>query len=878
MAIQSKEFVGIAEGIKSHELSTKGKIESLRGAISELSGQRMSLGNRISYLEAALAAAYEDTDEDGDPDYGRISAIEAQISVAESELSAVEGQLDVAHGELSHSEAELESVMEEKAQTLFEIQERARKTSSNIAVAGGMYGAYSGVGSSLQSSMQTSLASLSQAASILDGSVDGFAGGGSGGRDGGSTGGRGVSSSGDISTSALSAFAPGNTAAPVNGTTSRGASPSDFSTHHTNTVTPATASGFHSSKKSSNPQKTSNFNSQQSGNSYAVSAFSDTNSDVSGSQASNFNSSQNPTKMESRFTKGGKKNNMTDWERTSLRPEEEAILREMEENGELDVRPSQMSHSSVDMSVPRLSKTPIEIDMPYSDTTDKEAFLGQGYMQEDGINSMTVDEYLSNYESRTQNGRAPEGTETQKEYRYVAIEVTAADLMSENPDMSYEDARNAAKNMFRKSAALHNPDQIAGGDPTNIHAIGSGHVNSAFGSLWGHGRAEQLHSQVVELSKNMTDEERKNTYLHVRLNMHPKGAKKESHDELERGFNLGALASKFTKGKHQSQSAPVTSVPKNSADIRNDFIQRLQVDVEPVIRPVNFASSSTDDDDISIGARVRVRQPDREYERGLLSKFGLGYQTSQSTPASTVAAEPNARNQILAGKNNSKSSTFQTPRSLSKTAESWTKGAGNTVTYNTPIETGKKLDFHQGKVQNFEGTCGLVSCVNVLRMSGVSISEADVVKYASTTYEDNTNSFLASLKRKTLCTTNSAPSSNGGTSAASRKKILDHFGIPSRTAPQSIETIAQAVSSGHGVIASVHAETLYFRRRPIHPDLHAITITSVQKDNTGKILGFYVCDSNSYVLGGTGATYYTADEISEALSDRECNITTTIIR
>ena len=75
MAIRSKEFVGIAEDIKSHELSTKGRIENLRGTISELSGIKRSLDNQISYLEAALAAAYEDTDEDGDPDYGRISAI-----------------------------------------------------------------------------------------------------------------------------------------------------------------------------------------------------------------------------------------------------------------------------------------------------------------------------------------------------------------------------------------------------------------------------------------------------------------------------------------------------------------------------------------------------------------------------------------------------------------------------------------------------------------------------------------------------------------------------------------------------------------------------------------------------------------------------------
>ena len=210
---------------------------------------KQSLDNQISYFEAALAAAYEDTDEDGYPDYGRIATIESQISSAERELSEVEGELDTANGELSQSQAELESVMEEKACTLFEIQERARKTSNNIAVAGGMYGAYSGVGSSLQSSMQTSLASLSQAASILDGSVDGFTGGGSSGGNGGgqgSIGGRGITSQGELSTSALSAFSIGNPSSVLSGNTSPASLPSNYTTEHTNGVTPATTPQFSS--------------------------------------------------------------------------------------------------------------------------------------------------------------------------------------------------------------------------------------------------------------------------------------------------------------------------------------------------------------------------------------------------------------------------------------------------------------------------------------------------------------------------------------------------------------------------------------------------------------------------------------------------------
>ena len=126
MAVRSRDFVGIAEGIRSHELSTKSQIENLKGRMSELSGRRSSLNSTISYLEAAIAAAYEDTDEDGDPDYGLIASLEAEKSSAENELSGVEQDLDSTGSELESKQNELEAVEEEKAQTLFEIQERAK--------------------------------------------------------------------------------------------------------------------------------------------------------------------------------------------------------------------------------------------------------------------------------------------------------------------------------------------------------------------------------------------------------------------------------------------------------------------------------------------------------------------------------------------------------------------------------------------------------------------------------------------------------------------------------------------------------------------------------------------------------------------------------
>lgn len=211
LIMRSNEFVGIAEGIKSLELSTKDKIEKCKGKISELSETKQSLYNQISYLKANLEAAYAYTDEDGGRNYSRIAAIESQINYAESKLSEVETQLDIVNGELFQSQAELKNIIEDKTRTLSEIQERAKKTSQNIAFAGGMYGAYAGVGSTLQGSMQTSLASLSKAASILDGSVEDFSGTRSKGQgltDVGSSSSQGGLR--ELSTSALSAFSINN--------------------------------------------------------------------------------------------------------------------------------------------------------------------------------------------------------------------------------------------------------------------------------------------------------------------------------------------------------------------------------------------------------------------------------------------------------------------------------------------------------------------------------------------------------------------------------------------------------------------------------------------------------------------------------------------
>lgn len=198
-------------------------------------------------------------------------------------------------------------------------------------------------------------------------------------------------------------------------------------------------------------------------------------------------------------------------------------------------------------------------------------------------------------------------------------------------------------------------------------------------------------------------------------------------------------------------------------------------------------------------------------------------------------------------------------RQLASTKQSWvTNGDGN-MTFNSPVETGATLDSTQGKVEGFDGTCGLVSCVNVLRMAGINVTEHEIVDFAS---------------NNGLCRCNSSrEEENGGTAVRDRQAILYGFGVNSELRTASVDNIASAVSEGRGVIASFDAGKLW-DDPDYYGGFHAVTITSVTKDRNGKILGFHVCDSGTG--GKDSAAYYSADRISTALSGRLLNVTSVI--
>lgn len=264
-------------------------------------------------------------------------------------------------------------------------------------------------------------------------------------------------------------------------------------------------------------------------------------------------------------------------------------------------------------------------------------------------------------------------------------------------------------------------------------------------------------------------------------------------------------------------------------------------------------------------------------ERGAYSQSPTNSRPVQISFGSQSLSQDN-----ISAKNSFSSSNLEvapnrtTPRDLSATQYSFTKMDNGEYIYDTPGEIGKYLYYSQGSANpHFLGTCGLCSCVNVLRLAGVNLTETQAIDYASTT--KSSDSLFG-----TLCSVNPFNAhSSGGTRPKDRKEILEHFGISSGLFPvelkngqatdSTINSIAKYVSEGRGVIASVHAGVLY-KGYEMENDFHAVTITSVRKNKYGDITGFYIADSNK------GTNFYTAEVFRNALTGADLNITYSILR
>lgn len=267
------------------------------------------------------------------------------------------------------------------------------------------------------------------------------------------------------------------------------------------------------------------------------------------------------------------------------------------------------------------------------------------------------------------------------------------------------------------------------------------------------------------------------------------------------------------------------------------------------------------------GAFLSRQMESQKLDRGMAGgplSGGMSAQAPQGSGSSPVSGLMPTRSQ---------------PRDLWYTSYGFTGDGNGGMVYDSPVEMDQYLYRRQGSANaRFQGTCGLCSCANILRLAGVNASEADMIAYASTTRAGGMFSGM-------LCATGYKDAGmNGGTSPKSRQQILAHFGVDSGLFPitfdadgsvsdATVSQIADSVATGHGVILSVHADVLWYDAAYGTDDYHAVTVTSVKKDMQGKVLGFYICDSAN---GGT--LFHSVDKVKRALTGSPMNVTYQIIR
>ncbi|RKF37404.1 hypothetical protein BCY89_05795 [Sphingobacterium siyangense] len=145
---------------------------------------------------------------------------------------------------------------------------------------------------------------------------------------------------------------------------------------------------------------------------------------------------------------------------------------------------------------------------------DLDEFIRQLKGQQEGLNKLSVDDFLKNRDEYLKNGRSAEGSAAQKRFREEAHSNKVREFRDQG--FTREEAKKKADEFMQDKAALHDPDQIAGGFGDKVTGLGDKRVNSSLGSQW-KTRIDELDKSVRDAAEKMSEAERKSTYLNVHL-------------------------------------------------------------------------------------------------------------------------------------------------------------------------------------------------------------------------------------------------------------------------------------------------------------------------------------------------------------------------
>ncbi len=155
-----------------------------------------------------------------------------------------------------------------------------------------------------------------------------------------------------------------------------------------------------------------------------------------------------------------------------------------------------------------------------ADSAQKKEFYRQLKAQERGLNSQSVAENMKNRQeyqlrkSETGNGRLPEAGIAQQRAREKAV---AQRIQSnQKKGMTFGDAKREADAWIQTQAALHNPDQIAGGNPLTVSRMGDKNINSSIGGQWS-SRVVQLADAVNKFAQDYSNPELDRIKMNVKL-------------------------------------------------------------------------------------------------------------------------------------------------------------------------------------------------------------------------------------------------------------------------------------------------------------------------------------------------------------------------
>lgn len=166
---------------------------------------------------------------------------------------------------------------------------------------------------------------------------------------------------------------------------------------------------------------------------------------------------------------------------------------------------------------------PVNVKFTCRDKYDRDEYKRQVDNQEKGMNKLTLYDYLKNregYKNRASYKESGRDDEVGKPAQEKARQEAYKDRIAENRrnGMSREDAENEANQWIESQAALHDPDQIAGGDAANVTGMGDKNINSSIGAQWQF-KIDAVDQTVQEYidANSLSENDLKTIYLNVNL-------------------------------------------------------------------------------------------------------------------------------------------------------------------------------------------------------------------------------------------------------------------------------------------------------------------------------------------------------------------------